>query len=355
MNQMIRPRRNRITLRISRLLISGAMGALVAVVTVPAAPEKNAASTIRDYRLFLAMPADTPVTNNVPVALRRFHRNDSDFIVTVNPRDLSLAIIPFDTVQSTWREFDWQEFINVYRKSTYGKAILEARRAVLPIKDAGFNRFLHSQEGISLTVDLCPSKRPLDRFFFDTLITALSSEESPVPIGIAITGAWIKTHHKDLEWLVNLERQKRIAITWINHSYNHHVLAERPVSKNFLLDTACNLDEEVIGTERLLLEKGLTPSIFFRFPGLVSNPELIVKVVSYGLIPVGSDAWLAKEQKPRNGSIVLVHANGNEPFGLQKFVSLLAEKQGSIHRKAWFLYDLRASVIKAMDSTATVH
>ncbi|MBN1129133.1 MAG: hypothetical protein JXA71_09110 [Chitinispirillaceae bacterium] len=327
---------------------------LAAVLSAPAAPAKNTGSVIRNYRLFLAMPADTQSTDSLPVALRRFSRNDSDFIVTVNPRDLSLSIVPFDMAASSlWRAFDWQEFINAYRESTYGKAILEARRAVLPIQDAGFNRILAQKEGISLTVDLCPSRRPLDRFFFDTLITALSTEESPVPIGIAITGAWIKTHRNDLEWLVNLERQNRIHITWINHSYNHHVLPDRHLSKNFLLDTACDLNEEVLGTERLLIEKGLMPTLFFRFPGLVSSPELIVRVVSFGLIPVGSDAWLAKEQMPRSGSIVLVHANGNEPFGLQKFVSLLAEKRDSIRRKEWFLYDLRSSVIKALDSAAT--
>jgi hypothetical protein len=309
--------------------------------------------SISNYELFLALPADMPVSDSAHFTLRRFCRHDSEFVVTVNPRDLSMSITsagPFN-----WRECGWEEFLDRYRKTTYGKAILEARRAVLPIQDAGFSRFLSSQEGIDLTVDLCPSKRPLDRFFFDTLITALSTEETPVPIGISITGLWVKNHRDDLQWLIQLEQQKRIRITWINHSFNHHVLPAQDSSENFLRDRKTDLGEEVLGTERLLIEKGLLPSVFFRFPGLVSSPEFIVRVVSFGLIPVGSDAWLAKEQLPRNGSIVLVHANGNEPFGLKKFVSLLTEKQDSIRRKAWFLYDLRTSVIQAMDSSSAVH
>lgn len=341
------------------LAILCAAGATAAATATPPAQESPDAKRVtlgfKDYRMYLAMPADTPFTDTAPVALRRFERNDSGFVVTVNPRDLSLAIMPLDTIAAPWRECSWQEFVNIYRESTYGKAILEARRAVLPIKDAGFNRFLPSQDGISLTVDLCPSSRPLDRFFFDTLITALSSEESPVPIGIAITGAWMKNHRKDLAWLLDLERKNRIQITWVNHSLNHHVLPGRDSTEQFLRDRNTSLAREVLGTEQLLLEQGLMPSLFFRFPGLVSNPELIVSVVSFGLLPVGSDAWLAKEEVPSKGSIVLVHANGNEPWGLRKFVNLLAEKQDSIRRKEWFLYDLRACVIKAMDSTPAVH
>jgi len=34
------------------------------------------------------------------------------------------------------------------------------------------------------------------------------------------------------------------------------------------------------------------------------------------MIPIGSDAWLAKNQWPKEGSIVLVHANGHELIGI---------------------------------------
>ncbi len=40
------------------------------------------------------------------------------------------------------------------------------------------------------------------------------------------------------------------------------------------------------------------------------------------LIALGADAWLALGQRPRPGSVVLVHANGNEPFGLSQFQTL---------------------------------
>ncbi len=93
-----------------------------------------------------------------------------------------------------------------------------------------------------------------------------------------------------------------------------------------------------------MIEKGITPSLFFRFPGLVSAEALFLAVTGFGLIPLGSDAWLAKNQWPRPGSIVLVHANGNEPLGVRRFIRLLREKRQEILNQKWFLFDLRESV-----------
>ncbi|ASV33309.1 hypothetical protein GWK90_09385 [Candidatus Hamiltonella defensa] len=70
-------------------------------------------------------------------------------------------------------------------------------------------------------------------------------------------------------------------------------------------------------TEKLLLEKNELPSVFFRFPGLVSDEKTVKKVNQFGLIPVGSDAWLAKGEKAKPGSIILIHGNGNEPKGIE--------------------------------------
>ena len=73
----------------------------------------------------------------------------------------------------------------------------------------------------------------------------------------------------------------------------------------------------------LLLENGLIPSPFFRFPGLVADGGLLEKLRQLSLIPIGSDAWLAKGENPANGSFILVHGNGNEPQGVRKLLPLL--------------------------------
>ena len=81
---------------------------------------------------------------------------------------------------------------------------------------------------------------------------------------------------------------------------------------SFMLTRGLDPDYEILETERLLIANGGTPSVFFRFPGLVSSSALMQAVRRHHLISIGADAWLAKGQKPGPGSIILVHPNGNE-------------------------------------------
>ena len=113
---------------------------------------------------------------------------------------------------------------------------------------------------------------------------------------------------------------------------------------NFLLEHGTDMNYEALEAEKLMLKNGLVPSVFFRFPGLVSDQQLVFKITGFGLIPIGSDAWLAKGQQPQAGSIVLIHGNGNEPVGVQDFIKLLRSKTRQIASKQWLLYDLTSSV-----------
>ena len=114
--------------------------------------------------------------------------------------------------------------------------------------------------------------------------------------------------------------------------------------ENFLLKPNTDLNLEVLGTEIAMLQHGLLPSIFFRFPGLVSDSSIIQKITQFGLIPIGSDAWLAKGQAASSGSIVLIHGNGNEPIGVADFIHLLQTEKEQVLNKEWLLYDLRESI-----------
>ena len=67
-----------------------------------------------------------------------------------------------------------------------------------------------------------------------------------------------------------------------------------------MLTKGLDPDYEILQTERLLIANGGTPSVFFRFPGLVSNSPLMDAVRRHHLI-------------------VLVHPNGNEEAGLDRF------------------------------------
>lgn len=181
--------------------------------------------------------------------------------------------------------------------------------------------------GVCLTVDLCPSRRPFERELFDTLAGA--SKGTPVPVAVAITGVWLMSHPEELAYLKRESAAGRLAITWVNHSYHHTYDPLVPLNRNFVLTPGTDFSAEVLELEQLLLSRGLVPSPFFRFPGLVSDAATVQRLKELSLIPIGSDAWLAKGETPKNGSFILVHGNGNEPKGIKLLLPML--RQGSLH------------------------
>jgi hypothetical protein len=174
--------------------------------------------------------------------------------------------------------------------------------------------------GDFVTGDLCPSKRPLDRAFF----TRLEAASPHAPVALSISGLWLLHHFDDFRWLVDERNSGALDILWVDHTYHHPYRRKLPDAANFLLTWGVDPEEEILDTERLLIANGETPSLFFRFPGLVSSDPLMQAVSQFHLVTLGADAWLAIGQKPGRGSIVLVHPNGNEPTGLKVFASDLA-------------------------------
>jgi hypothetical protein len=169
--------------------------------------------------------------------------------------------------------------------------------------------------GAYLTGDLCPSSRPLDRDFLEQLAT---KAERP-PIALSISGLWLLHHFPDYQWLLRRQAEGAFEITWVDHSYHHQFRRGVPNDRNFLLTPGVDPDAEILDTEKLLIANGQTPSLFFRFPGLISSAPLMQAARRHHLIALGADAWLAIGQHPRPGSIVLVHPNGNEEIGLKIF------------------------------------
>lgn len=276
------------------------------------------------------------------MVLRQFENEGKTYYLLVNLQTLETSIE--ETSIYDFKPMSLTEARTLFRNSPYMKAIRAAELRSKDIQDAGIECGMPGELGVSLTADLCPSHKPLDKAIFTAIIKQFQQVEKPVPVAIAISGVWIRQHPQDLEWLKNLAAEQEIYINWINHSFNHHVSATRPLKENFLLEPGTDIDYEVLETEKVMLKAGLLPSVFFRFPGLVSNQQLVHKITGFGLIPLGSDAWLAKGQHAVSGSIVLIHVNGNEHTGIEHFVKLLKENAAAIAKKQWSLFDLRASV-----------
>jgi hypothetical protein len=302
---------------------------------------------IQDYQKYFAV-CKSKTTQQSYIAIRKFNSSDKINYLVVNPKNLSTFIYSED--QLIVKADLWNNILDQFNNTPYIKALHESYDNADVIQDAGITHFPSIEKGANLTIDLCPSSKPLDRNLFIDLIDNFGSEEKPVPIAISITGIWMNVHQSDLDWLKNLVDKTEISITWINHSYNHKTSRVLPLKENFLLEKGTDLNYEVFETEIKMIEEGLIPSVFFRFPGLVSDKEIFEKINDFGLIPIGSDAWLGKNQWPKDGSIILLHGNGNELIGIERFLRLLNEEKNNIRSNQWLLYDLRESVEKFEDT-----
>lgn len=180
--------------------------------------------------------------------------------------------------------------------------------------------------GVFVTGDLCPSNRPLDRAF----LQSLERQGASTPIALSITGVWLERHAEDFAWLRREKAEGRLAIAFVDHSYHHPYRPGLPDAENFLLVAGLDRQAEILDVEKLLIANGETPSVFFRFPGLVSDRAWMELLRRDHLIPLGSDAWLALPQNAEPGAVVLVHPNGNEPFGLSRFEHL--REKGALPR-----------------------
>lgn len=274
--------------------------------------------------------------------LRRFESYGKTYLLLVNPQTLETKVNEADFYQV--KPMTITQLRKLFNKTPYQNALSKAENQSVMIQDAGIERGLPKELGISLTADLCPSHRPLDKRIFTDMFTAFQQVEKPVPVALSVSGLWMLKHAGDIAWLKQMQQKGEIYITWINHSYNHSVSKSLPLKQNFLLEAGTNISYEVLETEKLMLKNGLLPSVFFRFPGLVSDQSLVRQITNFGLITVGTDAWLAKGQQPQAGSIVLIHGNGNEPVGVNDFIQLLRTKAPQIAKRQWLLYDLRETV-----------
>ncbi len=294
---------------------------------------------IKYYRVYYGWAHNPPQDWLI---LRRFENNGRDYLLLINPQTLQSKVDESSFYQI--KPMTLAETRTFFKSTPYEKAISTSEKQSVNIQDAGIERGMPTETGISLTADLCPSHKPLDRRIFTDMITEFKKVEKPVPIALSVSGLWMLKHVTDIEWLKKLRDSGEIRVTWVNHSYNHRVSATAPLKENFLLEPGTDMNVEVLSTEKLMLKNGLVPSCFFRFPGLVSDQQLVYKVTDYGLIPIGSDAWLAKGQQAQDGSIVLIHGNGNEPVGVADFIKLLQSKTKQISEKQWLLYDLSSTV-----------
>ncbi|GFO69448.1 hypothetical protein GMLC_30270 [Geomonas limicola] len=271
-----------------------------------------AEAQITEYRVVHTLVRDT--AGRQRLAIRSFNRDGIPHLLLVDPATFATFDLPagqFSTEPSSAEK--------LLAATPFGRALQSSTAAPYPLQNDGATRAEAPLAGVCLTIDLCPSKRPFERELFDTLTTGAA----PVPVAVAVTGAWLLSHPEELAYLKREAAAGKLAVTWVNHSLHHPYDPQVPLARTFLLTPGTDFDAEVLEVEKLLLARGLVPSTFFRFPGLVSDAATVKRLRELSLIPIGADAWLAKGEHPKKGSFVLVHGNGNEPKGIKLILPML--------------------------------
>lgn len=290
-------------------------------------------STTAICKIYFPNNDDDVIINYLPTFIPSHDRKGHLYIVIrtydIEREHYFLAVDPYtlNTIRAPARNFSPSSFLSMHeiKNTPYMKMLSAYAAAPYPLQNDGMTRANHPVQGQFLTIDMCPSSKPFEKEFFKALVAKAEQSHHPIPIAIAVTGLWIIHHPHEFDWLIMQGKQHKLLITWINHSFSHPFYQDLPLQENFLMTLPEYFSEEVLNTEKMLIAHHQIPSIFFRFPGLVSNEELVTKLKKLGLIAIGSDAWLAKEQPVEQGSIILVHGNANEPDGIKKIMPLLLQ------------------------------
>jgi len=269
------------------------------------------ANAISNYKAILEC---VQFNNNEYIALRSFNFSNRAALLIVEPNSLQTAVV---LVNSTKKSN-----CSTIMQSRYVKLLMGQFSLKHPLQNDGI---VSSGSGVIVTTDLCPSSKS---GFEKRLYSALIKEfKNPVPVTLFITKRWIIKHPKAFAQLQQWNKEGKLAITWGNHTAEHIYHPKLPLNKNFVLSKEEQLQKDILDLEVVLLNRGVLPSVFFRFPGLVSDKNATQRVQALGLITIGTNSWLAKGQSVRQDSIILLHGNKNEPKGVDIFLKLLQSGQ----------------------------
>ncbi len=208
--------------------------------------------------------------------------------------------------------------------SRYHSLLENSTAAPFLLENDGLTRDSASKNNY-LSVDLCPSSKKYEKDFFNFIANVEPAKEFPV--AIALSGDWLLKHADELKEILALQVNHKIKIAWVNHTRHHPYTPGLANHQNFLLRTDVKPIAEIIEQEILMLSHGLQPSIFLRYPGLISSQEIMTTTESFGLIPIGSQAWIGKTKSFAPGDILLLHGNGNEPSGIAIFYDLVKDNK----------------------------
>ncbi|MDR0296495.1 MAG: hypothetical protein LBH67_00665 [Rickettsia sp.] len=284
---------------------------------------------IQDYKKVF-IPVYTQ-EGKIKIAIRSYYNSKKLFFVVVDPYLLKTSVTPAENLAYRYPENiepkgESRYFsIKQLNNTPYLQALNKYTTTSCKTANCGAIKSGQLQtNGHFLTIDLCPSSKEFEKEFFLKLIELSDKLHKPIPISLCVSGLWMVRRTKEFLWLKEQHDRGKIQITWVNHSLSHPYYRDLPIENNFLLFNKESFEDEILETEKILLQYNIAPSPFFRFPGLISDKTLMQRLKSLGLIPLGSNCWLAKGEQVTDGAFILVHGNSNEPEGIKIIMPMIS-------------------------------
>lgn len=268
------------------------------------------------------------------LSLREFTQNWVEKLLVLNLQNYETEII---LSKKIWLKKLWGIYTHSKYKEIQDTIFQKTPEQHAPLQNNGLRESIWEkhEHWAFLTADFCPSEKK----GFESKIIESFIEKWHYNIWIALTSAWYKRHKEDFQQLLNWKQEWKLWITWINHTKTHNYNPWTDFLHNFILTPWLELKEEILNVEKILLSYWEAPSIFMRFPGLVSDEETRKSVIyDYWLIPLWSNAWLAKGEKVEDGSIILIHGNKNEPKGIELMNKILEKGKWNFIQAEKILY-----------------
>ncbi len=184
--------------------------------------------------------------------------------------------------------------------------------------DAAHTKPVHVQvTNLILTTDLCPIRTNYNWDFFTELISYQKKHNIHIPLVIFFTGRWIQSNPASFQQI----RKSGLPFIAGNHTFSHHILKDKY--------TVAEFEKDVLKNETVLLEKGILPSPFFRFPGLKYQLPYLQALDRMSLLPVDVAIWMGQKVIPDWG-VILVHSNGVENVEVQRLKKYLKQQLSSM-------------------------
>ncbi|WP_225872352.1 hypothetical protein [Pedobacter frigidisoli] len=105
------------------------------------------------------------------IAVRAFINNNQKYLLLVNPESLDSKV---DLASNySLSNLEYSNVLAIFKNTAYVKSIEAAATKDIQLQNAGIDHSIPNEKGITLTIDLYPSHRPLDRIIFQSVFDEL--------------------------------------------------------------------------------------------------------------------------------------------------------------------------------------